>query len=237
MLDYDGTLAPFRVNRDEAFPYPGIREILDDLLAADCCRVVLVSGRAVRDLIPLLGLKRPPEIWGSHGAEWRSQEGEYRVLPVPESAVDALNRAHTWAENEGLQDRCEHKPGCLALHWRGLSTQDVEGIRGKARRRWTHIAKEAQLELREFDGGLELRIPGREKGEAVRTILSEVKDDAVIAYLGDDETDEDAFRALAGRGLGVLVRTEWRETRAEIWLKPPEQLLMFLENWRRICVE
>ena len=67
LLDYDGTLAPFRVNRSTALPYPGVRELLDTIISAQHTRVVIISGRSIDDLVPLLGLQNLPEIWGSHG--------------------------------------------------------------------------------------------------------------------------------------------------------------------------
>ena len=69
------------------------------------------------------------------------------------------------------------------------------------------------------------------KGDAVKQILAESPNDAVIAYLGDDLTDEDAFKALQGKGLSVLVRDTRRETLADCWLTPPHELLDFLHNW------
>jgi trehalose-6-phosphatase len=63
-------------------------------------------------------------------------------------------------------------------------------------------------------------------------VLSETAEDTAIAYLGDDITDEDAFRAVKVRGLGILVRTEFRETAADVWLRPPEELASFLQLWR-----
>jgi trehalose-phosphatase len=63
--------------------------------------------------------------------------------------------------------------------------------------------------------------------------LSEVSEDSVAAYLGDDVTDEDAFRAIKGRGLSVLVRPEHRETEADVWIRPPDELLEFIGRWRR----
>jgi trehalose-6-phosphatase len=56
-----------------------------------------------------------------------------------------------------------------------------------------------------------------------------------IAFLGDDLTDEDAFQVLRGRGLTILVRADHRETMAEAWLKPPAELIDFLERWRNVC--
>ena len=85
----------------------------------------------------------------------------------------------------------------------------------------------------EFDGGLELRALGHNKHHAVKTVLSETPGDSVVAYLGDDLTDEDAFAAVKiAHGLAVLVRSEPRSTRADLWIQPPEELVVFLDRWR-----
>jgi len=96
---------------------------------------------------------------------------------------------------------------------------------------WLPIADRAHLILQEFDGGVEIQVQGCNKGEAVRTILAEMEAETPVAYLGDDQTDEEAFRALAGRGLGVLVSPVRRETAADIWLRPPAALIEFLLGW------
>jgi len=89
------------------------------------------------------------------------------------------------------------------------------------------------LRLLEFEAGLELRV-GRDKGGAVEAILAEAGTSGPVAYLGDDLTDEAAFRVVNGlgpRGLSVLVRRELRETEAQIWLRPPGELKAFLKRW------
>jgi trehalose 6-phosphate phosphatase len=117
------------------------------------------------------------------------------------------------------------------LHWRALEESAAEELRGKILVGWFPIAERAALKLLEFDGGVEMRMPDPDKGHAVQTVLAEMGPHAPAAYLGDDLTDERAFRALAGRGLSVLVRPRQRRSLAQVWLKPPEQLIAFLSRW------
>ena len=231
MLDYDGTLAPFHKERDQAFPYNGVREILSRIIKRKHSRVVIISGRWTEDLIPLLGLDVLPEIWGSHGIERRKPNGRLTVMKMPENSLKGLAKAEEWLEKNHLYLHSEQKPGCLALHWRGQKESLIHELRERVASVWHPIAEEHKLLLHSFDGGIELRVPGLDKGHAVKTILSEVDSKTPCAYLGDDLTDEDAFKQIRTRGLSILVRKEYRPTAAEVWIKPPEELLTFLRNW------
>ena len=62
-------------------------------------------------------------------------------------------------------------------------------------------------------------------------ILSQEPKDVPVAYLGDDLTDEDAFVAVGSQGNSILVRGEIRASFARFWLRPPEELLVFLDAW------
>lgn len=231
LLDYDGTLAPFRVQREQAVPYPGLRDILSDLQAAGHTRLVIVSGRYSQDLLPLLAMDTPPEIWGSHGWERRFPDGRTEIGHMDPAALQGLAEADDWVDEQDLADRCEQKPGCLALHLRGLPAKRAAALREKVLSAWRDIVWRTGIVLTEFDGGIELRVPGRTKSDAVRTVLAELPDSAAVAYLGDDRSDEDAFETLGRRGLSVLVRSELRPSAADIWLRPPEQLFDFLRRW------
>ncbi len=235
MLDYDGTLAPFTVQRDQAVPYPGVRALLEDIGTGTGTRLIIVSGRAIDDLLPLLGLKDPPEIWGCHGWEHRLPGGRRYLIDFPAEARQALAEARRWALDQELGDHFEEKPVSVAVHWRGEPLKRVERLRAETTAAWTPLAERAALELHLFDGGIELRCPGRDKGSAVRHILKETAPNASIAFLGDDLTDEQAFAALKGAGLSVLVRTEPRPTAADCRLRPPEELLDFLRQWLTHC--
>jgi len=235
MLDYDGTLAPFVVERDRAYPSSGVPEVLGLLVGQTASRLVIVTGRSVDDIPRLLGLEDLPEIWGSHGAQRLMPDGTRTPVKLGEPESRALDRAWTWAEDQGLKDRVEVKPGCLAFHWRGLSEQQARRMRDKIQDELKDVVARTQLGLKEFDGGLELRVEGFTKADAVNTVLGEGGPGAVVVYMGDDLTDEDAFAALSGRGLPVLVRKEPRPTKAELWLRPPEELLAFLHKWLETC--
>jgi trehalose-phosphatase len=231
LLDYDGTLAPFHVDPARALPYAGIRERLNVLLAQHDTRLAIISGRWTRDLLPLLGLDARPEVWGSHGWERCHPDGRCETYRPDERALQALAQADHWTESlVALGARLEPKPAALAIHWRGLEPETVQRIRGAILEHRARHARDHGLEALDFDGGIELRAPGRNKADAVNAIAAE-SGDALIAYLGDDVTDDDAFRALRPGDLGVLVRPDFRPTAASLWLKPPEELLDFLDRW------
>lgn len=233
LLDYDGTLAPFTVERRTAVPYPGVRAVLQDICDTHRTRIVIVSGRSAADIQPLLQLHPAPEVWGSHGFQ-RLRPNDGSETPRLSSRVSAaLANAQRWLAYQGLHDRAEPKPGSLAVHWRGLDETSATALREKVLLGWSPLTRNYPFSILEFDGGLELRVADYDKGRAVRTILKEIARDTPVAYLGDDRTDEPAFRALHDRGLTVLVRKNPRPTLAQAWLRSPGELLEFLDLWRR----
>jgi trehalose-phosphatase len=234
LLDYDGTLAPFKVKRDEAVPYPGIREILNRILNADHTHVVVISGRRVSDVTDLLKLDIQPEIWGSHGNERLFSDGSYKLAELSVKESEGLERGIKWAKEQGLDANLEEKPAGLAFHWRGMDQSRAEEIEKKVLDTWIPLQKDFNLKLLNFDGGIEIKVAGRDKGNAVRSVLREFSETDTIAYLGDDLTDEDAFKVLQGKGLCVLVRKELRETLADLWIEPPDELLHFLQRWHKV---
>ena len=264
MLDYDGTLAPFVADRDVAHPWPGVAARIDALLeehegqgeGSDGERsdeLIIVTGRPARDVPALLGTTRRPTIWGSHGRELWRQDGSYEMTGISEANEAGLAKAKGWLAGRARPSQVEEKPAGLAVHWRGLDRAEAAALETDARGIWAPLAAEHALDLHGFDGGLELRCPGRTKAHAVRAVLDEVPgspgaqagSQLALAYLGDDRTDEDAFAELrdarrsdsassrAPRSLlGLLVRAEPRESLADERITPPQELLDFLDRWR-----
>ena len=231
LLDYDGTLAPFHVDRFQARPYAGVLALLHRIANSGKSRVAVISGRPLFELKALLDPLENVEMWGVHGLERLLPNGCYGELPIDRKSAELLSQAKGQICQAGLMALAEIKPGGIAMHWRGMPTHEADNAAAVIRELWKPFDTSPQLRLLEFEQGVELRVAHPDKGDAVATVIEESDAQAQIAYLGDDFTDEDAFRALNGRGLTILVRSEYRETLAQAWLKPPEELCGFLEDW------
>jgi trehalose 6-phosphate phosphatase len=231
MLDYDGTLAPFQIDRHKAYPYPGVLPLLEQIQQSGKTRMIVITGRPVEEVQTLLRPFHGVEIWGAHGLEHQLADGTLRQVPIAPESVSILEQARDWLAANGMADRTEVKPGGVAVHWRGLAEKAIAEVRTLALIGWNPLARHPGLKLLSFEGGLELRISRPDKGDAVAAILEELHPDIPVAFLGDDLTDEDAFHKLARRGLSILVRSEYRQTEARVWLKPPQELISFLAEW------
>ena len=232
LLDFDGTLAPFRLDRFKARPWAEVRELLSRIQNQGRTRMAVITGRPAAEVVSFLGVTPMPEVWGLHGAERLHSDGrrEFEHLsPSLKTKLDALAEDLERQTQGGLVER---KPNAVAVHWRGVGPGRARAIEKRTRALFEPFAHKDGLSILAFEAGLELRT-GRNKGEAVSLLLQETGDGEShpAAYLGDDITDEAAFRAIKGKGLGVLVRREWRETCASVWLRPPQELRDFLSRW------
>lgn len=233
LLDYDGTLAPFRVDRFQARPWAGVRELLARIESQGRTRMAVITGRPAAEIAPMLALETPLEVWGLHGAERLYPDGRRELEEAPAATRAALDALKAQLRSDSLGGLFEDKANGAVMHWRGVSRRQAEQIEGRTRDLFEPLARMEGLALLEFESGLELRV-GRNKGGAVEAILAEAGGAGPVAYLGDDLSDEAAFRAVhrvGRRGLSVLVRREWRATAAEVWLRPPAELKEFLGRW------
>jgi trehalose-phosphatase len=231
LVDYDGTLAPFQKERDRAYPYPEVESILNAIIRRGKTRVIVVTGRSIGDLKTLFRSLNNLEVWGAHGLEHRRVDGTYRQTTIDPQVAAVLAQGEQWLIAADLISLSEIKPGGIAVHWRGQPDAEIERVQSRVREGWAALAEQPGIKLFNFEAGLELRVAHPDKGDAVTAVLENLNPQAPIAFLGDDLTDEDAFRVLGNRGLSVLVRPEYRETSANIWLKPPDELIGFLELW------
>lgn len=242
MVDYDGTLAPFSTDRLLAAPYAGARDLLMRIHTQPATRLVIVSGRPAREAADLLSLAPRPETWGVHGWERLTPSGQLVRAILPAQAKRALHRLLSLRPPlEAAGAVVEEKYASIAVHTRDLPDPSVQRVRHLLEEfapRADGQPRQDAVYLQAFDGGYELRALGPNKGTVVRGVLREEARDALIAYVGDDVTDEDAFNALGGRGLAVRVlppgstpSAAQRPTAAQVSLHAPDELLQFLSRW------
>lgn len=223
LLDYDGTLAPFRVDRHKARPYTGVREALARILHQGQTRLVVITGRPAIEIGPLLRgyppvIDQPIEIWGLHGSERLLEDGRRELEVAPPATQRRLDELRDYLRHNNLGGEFEDKPNAAVMHWRGASPRTARFIEQRTRELFEPLSKMEGLMLLQFEGGLELRV-GRDKGAAIRTLVSEAPAGTPVAYAGDDMTDEAAFIALnqiEAPHLSVLMRAEPRETAANL---------------------
>ncbi len=236
-LDYDGTIAPFDPDPSRAMADPGIVARLQRLIDQTNTRVVFVTGRRARDLRRMIPLTPAPEIWGTQGLERLRPDGDYEQFPIRGEQLRRIASAKASLRAAQVRGWLEQKPGSLAVHWRGLPVADMQRDRETALAALSSVAGREGLRLVRFDGGIELRVARYTKATAVLSALKDAASDSTAAYLGDDEPDEDAFRALRPHDIAILVRAELRKTAADLWMNSLQEVSEFLDRWFAVCAE
>jgi trehalose 6-phosphate phosphatase len=222
-LDLDGTLVEFADRPDSIAVGAELRELLTSLAKRLDGRLAIVSGRGIDDLdhhLALTGIA----LAGSHGIERRLADGRISG-PVPIGTLAELQReAEDYAALHGML--AERKPHGIAIHFRDSPE------RGDSVEAFTaDLADRHGLKLQRGAMVRELRPSGADKGDAVRAFQAEPPfASGRPVFVGDDVTDEDAFRAVADMGgAGVLVGDE-RETAATYRLPSVPAVLDWLKG-------
>ena len=232
ILDIDGTLAPFKKERQNVNLWPGIREILEQIISAEKSEVIFVTGRKASEAEKILNLKNKPKIWGEHGWEVLNKNGSLKKHPFDKTKKELLEQIFLTAQRNVPKECLEKKYSGIAIHWRGLTQKEKDAINKWLENQGLPLVEKAGFEKMPFDGGLEIRVPGRDKGVVVREIVNSSPKNSLFAYLGDDMTDEKAFVELPEDGISVLVRKDPRKTKAKFWICPPQELIEFLKIWK-----
>jgi len=199
-LDVDGTLAPIETRPHAVGPQSARNDILTRLSDRLGGRTAIVSGRTVADIDRILEA-RIAAVAGVHGLERRTAGGE-QVALAPHPALREARRALEAFAGADAGLEVEDKTLSVALHFRRAPAA-AEAVRDLTGR----LAAATGLTRQDGDCVVELRTPGPTKGDAVTAFLAEPPFiGAVPVFVGDDLTDEDAFRATAEHGgFGVLV--------------------------------
>lgn len=232
-LDYDGTLVPMAPRPELAVLSAEMRSAL--AAVARAWPTAIVSGRALENVERMTGLQDVVYA-GCHGfdisgpAGLRLQIGLESTGALREAAAELRRRTR---DIEGVL--VEEKRFSVAVHFRQVERSAVPRVQASvsAVLEWT-----PGLRGSEGKEVLELR-PAIEwdKGRAVLWLLQTLGltgTDVVPLYVGDDVTDHDAFRAISGRGISILVGSGPRSAEAEYALADVEEVREFLERIARM---
>jgi len=230
ILDYDGTLAPFVVDRMKALPLDGVEETLRAIRDRTSTQLAIVTGRPLGEILELLGDLAVP-MAGSQGIEFRYPDGRWFTLLPSAAQCARLLRAEQEALQFAPRERVERKPASVALHTRGVPAPLARAGEESVCRLWSLDTNEIGLECRSFLGGVELRPRETTKGSAVRTLITRYPEADTIVYIGDDDTDEDAFRAIKGCGFSIRVGNATTPTSADARLRDVADVRRFLKRW------
>lgn len=212
LFDFDGTLAPI-VSKPGYARIPGeTLSLLKEVLCLRSCRIAVVSGRAMADIKKKIGLKGIVYV-GNHGLQIRGDGLNYTAPLVPgyraslrtiKTRIERGIRRYSGAliEDKGLT---------LSVHYRLVRDSERAALRREVRKIAQPYCARGFIKIRGGKMVMEIRPDLHwDKGSAVRWLIKRWMAldrcaQAVALYCGDDFTDEDAFRALAGKGITVVV--------------------------------
>jgi len=228
-LDFDGTLTSIVSHPEEARLSDEMKGLLLDLKKNGKILLAILSGRSLNDIRRRVGLRGIYYV-GNHGLEiFQPKQG--RESLVPNKMIDALggirDRLHHQFRNiEGVF--IEDKGYVLAVHYRNVDPRCVPpilmGVKGEIKNSMAPLC----LGLGKYV--FEVRPKSVvNKGIAVLALLDRADQGGTLPiYIGDDQTDEDAFRALRRKGITVLVGLP-RLSSARYYVEDPSEVFQFLK--------
>lgn len=241
-LDYDGTLTPIVERPEDAVISESMRDAVRAL--ASRCPVCVVSGRdrpVVQELMGLNNLivagSHGFDIWSPDAGTIEREEGGGEFQQLLEQVKARLHEVLDSIDGALV----EPKKASVAAHYRRVA----EGERDRVKNVVDEILAAHPDRLKVTPGKMVYEIQPKidwNKGKAVLYLLGALGldgDDVMPMYLGDDVTDEDAFDALSGRGIGVFVgraddpEVGARTTAADYILYTVEEVEQFLDSLAR----
>ena len=233
-MDYDGTLTPIRATPRMARLDVGTRRLLRRLSRRRALQLGIISGRALSDLRRMVGV--PGAVYvGNHGFELEGPGVRFlhpqaqQAAPVLARIAARLRRAlrsvpGAWVESKRLS---------LSVHWRAVPPEEEARFHHIALRAVSPWVRDGRVRMTLGKRVLEVRPPAAwNKGAVVRWLMEAYRAPrGGIVYIGDDWTDEDAFRVVnRARGISVFVGTRSMATRARWRVRGPQQVRALLRR-------
>lgn len=234
-LDYDGTLVFFKDKPNEVFTPKEIEMVLKGLILNPKFTVFIISGRMLYEIKKLLNMEGLSFV-ALHGLQIELSDGKrfnWKPADNPRPLLEKIkeNISNDFREEKGVY--IEDKELTLAFHYRMLSKEKINGAVGRFIDIVKNFDKNNSLEVINGEKVIEIRPRGWDKGKATEFVLNNIVQgrNALPIYIGDDATDEDAFKYLGNQGLTIFVsNNSERPTLAQYWLKDPDDVLVFLKS-------
>lgn len=204
-LDYDGTLTPIVSRPEQAILSEKTKTLLLALKKNPRFLLAIVSGRSLKDIRNLVGLKKIYYV-GNHGLEiFTPQRGTKQIISeeVFQEFSRIRNRLNSLMKDvDGIH--IENKGCILAIHYRNVDPRRVPPILMALKKEIENSGHPLCLGFGKMV--FEIRPESNiNKGIAVLELLNQIDRDEVLPlYIGDDQTDEDAFKILK-RGITIFV--------------------------------
>jgi trehalose 6-phosphate phosphatase len=207
-LDLDGTLAEFVSPSAEIRFGDDLHALLEKLSRRLSGRLAIVSGRALDNLIAVVG-NDAIELAGSHGLERRRADGSIVAAEPPPELGMLVADVRDFCVGRDLV--LEEKPAGVAVHFR-----DNPGREAEVERFTADAAKKYGMRLQRGSMVREMRAPGWDKGDIVEALMREPPfASGSPVFVGDDLTDEDGFAAAVSLGGSAVLVGEARPTEAQ----------------------
>lgn len=246
-LDYDGTLSPIVDNPDCAFMSDAMRAAVKE--AAEYFPTAIISGRSRDKVYEFVGLR---ELYyaGSHGMDImvsdrhsaNNQGKEVMFQPASEflPLIDEVYKSLIEITKGIDGAKVENNKFCVSVHYRNVDDKNWNALANCV---YNLLEDYPRLRVSHGRKVLEVRpVISWDKGKAVTFLLESLGlgncDEVLPIYVGDDCTDEDAFRVLKERncGFGILVSSVTKESSAAYSLRDPSEVMEFLKSlvtWRK----
>lgn len=197
--DFDGTLSELVADPSSACLHPRALAALDRCISMAWTSVAIISGRSLSDLRARLGELRPQFMAGSHGAE--IADAGLELSSRQAESLDRLEQILDRIAHRVHGVRVEKKPASVVLHYREASRSD--GL-ASAEAAISECASLPEVHVRHGSMVVEFMVVSASKGDTLHLARHRRGATGVI-FIGDDVTDEDAFRSLSPHDLSVHV--------------------------------
>ncbi|HDN85777.1 MAG: trehalose-phosphatase [Candidatus Omnitrophota bacterium] len=230
-FDYDGTLTPIVKRPELAVLSTQMRSLIEKI--AKKYPTAIVSGREREDVEKLVGVEDIYYV-GSHGFDIKGRNLSH-IHPQAKEVVPLISRIAEEFSTK-LKDIkgviVENKKFSVALHYRLVEERflnKVKEVVDKVKAEYPNLRLMCGKKVFEFIPDIDW-----DKGKAIRWLLSILdiswREYAVI-YIGDDTTDEDAFRMVRTRGIGILVSESRIPSAADYFVHSPQEVRELLEKF------